>query len=403
MIALINTTCIGSTGKIIMGLQDYLQQQGRKAMVCYGRGNVRHDDVQYKISTRIETYIHYLWQHLTGQFCVGSRWATRRLVRHLRNNNVTEVFLENLHGYYLNEKILFDYLVKDNIKVVYIMADETPFWGNCGYNYGCKLHGHQCIGCSHIKGWQRFLFGEVSNKAFKIKKQAYDNLDIVFVAPEFVIKSAMTAPLLQGKRTEIVDEAINVTIQQPRNTKELRKELGISVDKIIIACVAPVSDARKGVRYFIDAAKRLEEDENFVFLQVGYTLSDKSALPKNYIPIGFVSNQEELSYYYSLGDLFVFPSQADTMPNACLEALACGTPLLCFNVSGMPYIGDETVMTLVELNNVNQMVAEIQKTQKKTQQTIDICRNYALKRYDNQKYFERLTSIMDKLNKKQKI
>ena len=98
--------------------------------------------------------------------------------------------------------------------------------------------------------------------------------------------------------------------------------------------------------------------------------------------------------YYSLADLFVFPSLADTMPNACLEALACGSPLLCFNVSGMPYIGDESVMTLVEPENVVQMVDAICRITHKTQEIIDKCRNYALSRYDNQKYCEKLINVM---------
>lgn len=399
MIALINTVCEGSTGKIITGLQEYLLSQGKEAVVCYGRGPKPSSGFGYKFNSKIEVYWHYFLEHLTGQMNVGSQLATKRLVKFLRKNNVKEVFLENLHGHYLNERILFDYLVKDKIKVVYIMAAETPYWGNCGYNYGCTLNKQECIGCKQIKGWQRTLFGEVSHRGFTIKKDAYDKMDAIYVAPKFVIKCASETPLLKGKRFEIVDEAINVTTQQPRDTSELRAKLGIADDMIIISCVAPFSYTRKGVKWFIEAAKRLEKDGRFVFVHVGYDSDDKTNLPKNYIPIGFVSNQEELSYYYSLGDLFVFPSQADTMPNACLEALACGTPLLCFNVSGMPYIGDETVMTLVELNNVDQMVEEIQKTQKKTQQTIDTCRNYALKRYDNQKYFERLTAIMDKLNK----
>ena len=86
------------------------------------------------------------------------------------------------------------------------------------------------------------------------------------------------------------------------------------------------------------------------------------------------------------------------MPNACLEALSCGSPLLCFDISGMPYIADETVMTLVEPKNVDQMVSAIVNTHKKTEQTIKISRDYAINRYDNQKYFSRLIEIMNRFN-----
>lgn len=394
MIALINTVCIGSTGKIITGLQNYLQANGYEAVIYYGRGKRTKNKKRQKFCYDIEVLWHYLLQRITGQVCIGSRLATRRLIKQLRSNNVKEVFLENLHGYYINEKIFFDYLVKDEVKVVYIMADESAFWGNCNYNNGCGLYKQECVGCPRLNKRQRILFGESSHKAFSIKKKAYDKLDAIFVAPEFVVNCARQAPLLAGKHLEIVDEAIDVSVNIPRDTSVLRKQLGIKEDQIVIGCVAPYSYSRKGVRYLVEAAKKLENDERFVFVQVGFDIKDKSFLPKNYIPIGYVKSQQMLTEYYSLADLFVFPSLADTMPNACLEALSCGSPLLCFNTSGMPYMADDTVMTLVEPENVDQMIEVILKTKKKDETIINTCRNYALNRFDNQKYFEKLVSIM---------
>lgn len=399
MIALINTVCVGSTGKIITGLQNYLLSQGRDAVVCYGRGPKPISRKGYKFCTQIEVYIHYALERITGRMNCGSRWATYRLVHFLKKNKVKEVFLENLHGHYLNEEILLEYLSTSQTKVVYIIADETPYWGNCGYRKECRLNDtNNCVGCGRLKKWQRFLFGEVSYKNFLIKKKAYERMNAVFVAPAFVVESASKTPLLKGKHFEIMDEAIDVIIQQPRDTFSLRRELGIRDNQVVILCIAPYSDKRKGVKYFVEAARKFEHNNSFVFVQVGYNGNDRESLPSNYIPIGYVSNQEELSYYYSLGDLFVFPSQADTMPNACLEALSCGTPLLCFNVSGMPYIGDESVMTLVRLNDVDQMASVIKKTKQKGQAQISMCRNYALKRYDNRNYFIGLTNIMDRIS-----
>ena len=311
-----------------------------------------------------------------------------------------KVFLVNVHGSYCNERILFDYLVKENIRVVYIMADESAVWGNCVYKpEECKQYEGQCINCPRMKGWQRTIFGDGAHKAHMIKANAYPKMKAVFVAPEFVINGARVSPLLSNLRLEIVDEAIDVTTAQPRNTFELRKKLGIADDKVVLVCVAPNDPGHysKGVHYFIEAARRLENDKRFIFVHVGWRAGDKSGLPNNYTAIDYVKNQEELSYYYSLGDLFVFPSLADSMSNACLDALACGTRLLCFNTSGMPYLGDETVMTLVEPKNVEQLVEVISHTSKKTKDQIDECRNYALKRYDSRKYFERLTNIMDSL------
>ncbi len=401
MLAVINSVCRDSTGKIAVGLQRYLLEHGHNAVVCYGR-KPDPDTPHYRIDHKLENCLHYAEQRLTGQMCCGSRQATKRLVKYLKANNCDGVFLVNVHGSYCNEKILFDYLVENNIRVVYIMADESAVWGNCFYKPdGCTRYEQQCVGCPMLKSWQRLLFGERAQRAFAIKKNAYPKLRAAFVAPEFVINGAKMSPLMKGLRTEIVDEAIDVMTAQPRDTSILRNKLGISEEKIVIVCVAPNDPGHrnKGVHFFIEAARRLEKDNRFQFVHVGWRAGKKTGLPSNYIAIDYVRNQEELSYYYSLGDLFVFPSLRDSMSNACLDALACGTPLLCFNTSGMPFLGDDSVLTLVEPESVDQLVDAISRTKKKTQEQIETCRNYALKRYDSRKYFERLMAIMDSINK----
>ena len=396
--AIINTSDFGSTGRVSTGLQNFMMANGEKCILCYGQGTQRNDNERYKFAGFCDMAFHKLNNLLTGSLCCTSVLATHRLVRRLRQLKVNNVYLINLHGLYLNERILFDYLVSDGIRVVYIMADESAFLGNCFYRNGCEKYKTECWGCHLQNSLQRIIKPEASHKAYMIKRKAYTQMKCAFVAPEFVILIAKESPLLAGCRTEIIDEAIDVNRNRPKDTTVLRKSLGIDDNKIVVGCVAPFRDPRKGVKYYLEAARKLEVDDRFVFVQVGYNLPDKSDLPKNYIPIGFVNNQETLAEYYSIADLFVFPSLADTMPNACLEALACGSPLLCFNVSGMPFIGDDTVMTLVPERDVEQMVEVILKTTKKNDKIISMCREYALQRYDNQKYFQKLEHTMKSLN-----
>lgn len=398
--AIINVGNDGSTGKISLGLHQYLKEHGINSLFCYGRGTPPVNKDEFLIDHKYEVYCHYATEKITGQMCRGSVNATKRLISYLKENKTDGVFLLNMHGYYLNAKLLFDYLIAEDIDVVWLMVDEAPYLGNCTYKGDCDLYNEKCLACPNLKSIQRFFFGESSNKAYLIKEKVYPKLKIVFVAPEFVVESAKKSPLLLNKDIRIVDEAIDVSINRPRNTVRIREELRIPEDKIIIGCVSPYSYERKGVKFFIEAARQLEKDDRFIFFQVGYDVNDKTHLPSNYIPIGYVNNQELLTEYYSLADLFVFPSLLDTMPNACLEALACGTPLLCYNTSGMPYIGDDSVMTLVEPKDVEQMVAVIKGTSKKNDEVINTCRNYALNRYDNKKYFGRLMEIMDNIDKK---
>lgn len=398
-VAIINTCDWGSTGRIAKGLQQYLKNIGVNTLFCYGRGEKRDDEDCFRFCTLLDIGIHFFHTHLTGILNSSSRVATERLVKKLRQKGIRSIYIINLHGYILNEELFLDYLVNDDIRVVYIMADESAFLGNCTYRDGCEEFVNGCKKCNKVNGVSKLVCPNASVNAFQIKKGAYDRLKkITFVGPEFVVNAAKQSPLMTGKRMEVVDEAIDVRVNKPCDTTLLRKKLKINDEQIVIVCIAPFSYSRKGVKYLVEAAKRLENNSRFVFVQVGYDVKDKSGLPKNYIPIGYINNQQELTAYYSLADLFVFPSLQDTMPNACLDALACGSPLLCFNISGMPYIADNTVMTLVEAMNVDQMVDVFLKTKKKDESIINTCRNYALKRYDNQKYFEKLVSIMNSMN-----
>ncbi len=398
--AIVNTCDWGSTGRIAIGLLNHLNRESNKAIFCYGRGAKIDDDTRYRFSTKVEVLHHALYTNVTGHLNGASVFATKRLIRRLRKEKVKYIFLVNLHGKIINERIFLEYLVKDKINVVYIMADESAFLGNCTYRNGCTRYKNGCKECQMLNRFQRFFDPHISAKAFSCKQSSYSNLNIVFIAPEFVINSGVDSPLLKNQKTQIVDEAINVRVNYPKETGSLRRKLGIDEDKIIVGCVAPygTKHKRKGVEYFIAAARNLEQNKRFVFIHVGYLKSDKSGLPTNYIPIGFVDNQEKLACYYSLFDVFVFPSVEDTMPNACLEALACGTPLLCFNISGMPFLGDDSVLTLVDAYDKEQLSNAIIRTKKKTPMVINTCREYALKRYDSTKYFERIEAIMKDLS-----
>ena len=176
---------------------------------------------------------------------------------------------------------------------------------------------------------------------------------------------------------------------------KIRKELEIPEGNKVIVTVTPYPNVRKGGQYFIEAARKMENNKDVSFVHVGF-VADKSICPSNYIPVGYVKDQSLLAEYYSLGDLFVHTSTAETIPAAILEALACGTPILGFNSSGIPFSADKEHGTFVEPCNVDEMVKVIKKTPRKNRETIDSCREYAKSRYDNIMYYQKLLGILQR-------
>lgn len=397
-VVVISSCSEGSCGKIARKLNKYLQDHGYNSIFYYARGEEKNDRKTIKFESDFEVNLHGLLCRLTGIEGVYSNYATHKLIRMLDKQELDAIYVVSLHGYYLNANKFLKYIGKRNLPLVYISGDEFPAWGKCGYRSDCERYLNECRNCPQFKEYPNSWFFDRAHDMYINKKDAYSTLKrVAFIGPEFTINQMKKSPLLADKKLIQIDECVDVDFYTPRDTTTLKKELSIADDKIVIVCVAPMSNPRKGCKYFIEAARKLENDQRFVFVHVGYNISDKSNLPSNYIPIGYLSNQEQLAQFYSLGDLFVFPSLLDTMPNSCLEAMSAGTPLLCFNISGMPFLAPSNICTLVEPTNVEQLVDVIMKTKKKTNDVIELCRNYAVNRYDNKKYHQRLIEIAESL------
>lgn len=397
-VAIINSCNDGSTGKIAVCFEKQLRDSGFHSLLCYGRGLKSETPSHYRIDTVPEVLFHAFMCRLTGYQGYFSRFATWRLIRKLRKENIDTVYGIGLHGYYLCEKMFFNYLIKDQINFVYVMTEEYAYLGRCGYSADCTRYLTGCGRCPQLKEYPKSWFFDQSARVFKMKKDAYPKLKRkIFVAPEFVIECAKKSPLMNGIPTAILDESIDLSFFYPRDPNIMRRELNIDDSKIVILCIAPMSYPRKGCKYFVELAKRFVDDNRYIFVHVGFNQGDKKTLPVNYIAITYEADQERLACYYSMADLFVFPSFLDTMPNACLEALACGSPLLCFDTSGMPYIANREVGTFVELGNVDELARVVRETKHKDKDTINRCRKYAESRYDNREYYKKLISIGESL------
>jgi len=392
-VAIINTCDFGSTGKIAYGLYQHFRDEDFNCSFIYGRGKKVKNEQVFRMEGQFSIYCHYAVTKLIGADGYGSAAATRKLIRKLKQKEIDTVYIVSLHGHYLNENLFFSYLAEEKIKVIYIMIDEYAYLGGCDYSGSCHGYEEKCADCPRNRKNVIARKIKASNRRYMSKYMYYRKLkDPVFVGPEYTIQSAEKTGLLNGLETRILDESINTSLYCPRDTKQFRQELSIPEDKTVIVCVAPFSYGRKGVRYFYELAKQMQGNDQYIFVHVGYD-GKEDTFPSNMIVKGFESNQETLSMYYSLADLFVFPSLQDTMPNACLEALSCGTPLLCFNISGMPYIANEEVADFVEAENVGAMKAVILKTGRKDKATEQKCREYALSRYDSRKYFDKLKEL----------
>lgn len=229
-----------------------------------------------------------------------------------------------------------------------------------------------------------------------MKQRAYSMNKICFTGPQWVLGRARSSSLLKEALLFEIDEFVdNERTYIPRDKSIIRKRLGISEDEIMILNVAPSGDERKGVKDFISIA-RMVSNIKLRFVNVG-NQEDTNSLPENYLGVPYVKDQIELSQYYSSADILFCTSHADTMPNVCLEALSCGTPIIGYNTTGIPYIAPDPLGIFFDFSDTGGIIDYLDGLKRKTNDIEIECREYSVKRYSVKTYVDRQLSIYNQM------
>ncbi len=392
---------IHSTGKITMLQYRYLKQYGHDVRVCFrGVKEPKIDNPDFvPVAGMLEPGIGRITARITGYEGYTHPIATHKLIRFTKHYLPDIVQLNILHGYFINSNQYISFLKDNHFKVCYTMMDEYAYMGKCPFSYTCNQFLTGCKGkCPELKRYPISYFFDRSEFIFKAKQKAYKGFEhIVFTGPGWVVQRAKCSALLKDYRIEELDEPVDFgKTFHPRDTKELRKRLCIPEDNKVIVTVAPLSDPRKGGQYVFQVAEKLKERKDITFIYVGCDVEPLLQL-ENMITIPFVKSQDMLAHYYSIGDLFVCTSLADTMPNVCIDAMGCGTPVAGFAEAGTPYVATPEFGTFTPTYDVEALAKVIVETPKKDEARIKACHDYAVGRYAPDKIIKKLENIYKEL------
>jgi len=352
----INSVCgIGSTGRIATDLYRVLEEQGHECVIAYGRGTAPEGIKTIKIGTDLDNYIHVAKTRIFDKHGFGSTRATKEFIKKIEEYNPDVIHLHNIHGYYVDIEILFEYLKKANKKVVWTLHDCWAFTGHCAYfDYiGCSKWKDECKECPQKKEYPNSLLIDNSIWNFHKKKEIFRGVkDLTIITPSNWLASLVKESFLSEYKVSVINNGIDLNIFKPVES-DFREKYALK-DKFIVLGVASVWDRRKGLNYFIELSQKL--DDRYKVIVVGVTEKQKQNLPKNMIGIPKTNNVNELVEIYSSADVFVNPTLEDNFPTTNLEALACGTPVITFNTGGSIESIDAKTGFIVQKNNVNELI-----------------------------------------------
>ena len=335
-VLLINIVCgIRSTGRICTDIAGLLEKEGHECKIAYGRENVppQYEKYAVRIGSNLGVKLHAIFSRIFDNTGFCSTYATKKFIKWVKEYDPDVINLHNIHGYYLNIKLLFKYLKESGKPVVWTLHDCWPFTGHCAYfcSVNCKKWHQGCQHCSKKKEYPASLFFDNSKNNYKRKKQLITQLDnLILVTPSKWLADLTRESFLNKFPVQVINNGINTNNFKVTKGDFVRK-YGLDNKKIILG-VASVWESRKGLNDFFELRKLL--DDSFAIVLVGLNEHQKSELPQGIVGITRTENVEQLAEIYTAADVFVNPTREENNPTVNLEAQVCGTPVVTYDTGG---------------------------------------------------------------------
>lgn len=356
----INVVCNGSTGRIMEQIQQKAIAEGYEAYSFYGRGRSSNNRC-IKVGNKLDVLYHVFLTRIFDKHGYGSKRATKKMIKQIKKIDPDIIQLHNIHGYYLNIKILFDYLRTCNKKIVWTLHDCWAFTGHCSYftMEGCNRWIDGCNNCPQKDKYPKSILIDNSKKGYILKKQLFCGLNnLTIVTPSKWLADLVKKSFLKDYHVEIINNGIDLDIFKPDETYVIRKKYNIDKNKKIILGVSAIWEERKGLKYFIEINK-IKDNDMQLFL-VGLNKKQILELPNNIIGIERTENTKELVQIYSTSDVFFNPSLEETFCLVVAESLACGTPAVVFDSAATPELIDNNVGKIVnDYNDIKNSLESI--------------------------------------------
>lgn len=388
----------GSNGSIARDIGTMAIERGWKSYIAYGRKHIPCDSELIRIGNNLNVRIHGLMTRLFDLHGLGSIISTKLFLKKVEKIKPDIVHLHNIHGYYINYKLLFEYLIKHNIPVVWTFHDCWPFTGHCGHfeSYCCNRWKSECYDCPAVHDYPTSWFIDRSTKAFDLKKKLFTSSEILHVVTvSYWLKYLVEESFFSNYPIHVIYDGIDTETFIMRGSN-LRRIYGLE-NKFILLSAAANWSVSKGWNDYIKLSTMLPND--CVIILVGVTDQQREALPEKIIGVPRQESKIKLAEYYSMADVLLNLSYQETFGMTTAEAMACGTPGISYNRTACPEVLSPDTGIVVEAGNMEQIliaIAEIKKNGKSYYS--GACRQRVLEKFNfrnvNHQYFEIYEKIL---------
>ncbi|MBD2230089.1 glycosyltransferase family 4 protein [Phormidium tenue] len=292
----------------------------------------------------------------------------------------------NLHNSY------FSYLaiprLTEHKPAVFTLHDMWSFTGHCAYSYDCARWQTGCGHCPYPETYPG-IRRDSTHLVWKLKDWIYNHSNLTIVAPSRWLAEQAKASVLGHFQINHIPNGVDPDAYQPLERELCRTALGIPAKKrVMLFSAINLTDSRKGGDLLIKALNQLPATlkKDCLLLTLGHPSKQLATLLD--IPLmnlGYVSSDRLKSVAYSAADLFLFPTRADNLPLVLQESMACGTPMVSFDIGGVSDLVRPGITGYLaqpeDIDDFCKGIVELLDDNAKRQVMGENCRRIALKEY----------------------
>ena len=385
----------GSTGRIAEEIGKSIISNGWESYIAYGRGNCISESKLLPINSNLDLKLHALGSRLFDKEGLFSKKATNIFISKIKNFKPDIIHLHNLHGHYLNFKVLFEFIKDSNIPIVWTLHDCWPFTGHCPhYSFiGCDKWKSRCNHCPQLGMYPNSWFVDRSSNNFMDKFNSFrgvSNLHIIAVSKW--LKNEISQSFLKDYPCDVIYNGLDlsifkaVTAQSVKSDSYHYKVLGVANDW----------SERKGLNDFIRLRELLPS--TFEIILVGLSEKQIKNLPSGILGFPRTPDIQTLIEFYSSADVYVNTSVEETLGMTSIEAQACGTPAIVYDSTACPETVTDGTGGVVKSRDLKSLAAKIQSICHKGKQSYsENCIKWVNENFNSRDAYDKYIEVYKKI------
>ena len=258
---------------------------------------------------------------------------------------VVEINPDVIHLHWINTGYMqIETLGKFKKPIVWTLHDMWAFTGGCHYSEDCDKYTMSCGACPQLGSHRK---DDITQWIWQRKAKAWSNLNLTIVTPSrWLADCARKSLLFQNLRIEVIPNGLNTQVYKPIDKTMARKSLNLPLDKhlILFGAINSTVNKRKGFHLLKPAIQKLSQEHNSNNIElVIFGASQPSQVPNFGFKTHYLGRLHDdigLALVYSAADVMIVPSIQEAFGQTASESLACGTPVVAFEITGLKDIID---------------------------------------------------------------